>query len=49
MISRVKITGSINDTVEVEHDEDATDAEIIEQARDEWSYVEFEDLEGELL
>lgn len=45
---QVRITGTINDVVEVEVDADATDEEVIEQARNEWQYVEFEDLEGRI-
>jgi hypothetical protein len=46
--TKVRITGTINDVVEVEHDEEATEEQIIEMARDDWQYVEYEDLEGRI-
>lgn len=48
METKVRIKGHINDVVEVEHEEGATDEEICRKALDEWRYVEYEDLSAEV-
>lgn len=43
---KVRVTGTINDEVEVDVEDDATHEEIKEAALDAWSYVEYQDLEA---
>jgi hypothetical protein len=45
---KVRITGTINDVVEVEVDDDTTDEDAVKQALEAWRYVEYEDLTGEV-
>jgi hypothetical protein len=49
MITRqVRITGTIEDVVDVEVEEDATDEEVVAKAENEWRYVEYQDMKGEI-
>lgn len=49
MVTRkVRIRGTINDEVEVEVEEGATDEEVEEAALLAWRYVEYEDLSAEV-
>lgn len=47
-IWKVRVTGTINDLVEVEAPADADPVAVEEQARMEWRYVEFEALAAEV-
>lgn len=48
MISQVRVTARIEDVLDVEHDEDATEDEIREYALQDWQFVEAMDFEAEL-
>lgn len=45
---QVRIKGTINDVVEVEVGEEASEEEIKEAALEGWRYVEYEDLTAEV-
>ena len=47
-VTTVRVEGTISDEVEVEHEEGASEEEILEKARMEWRYVEFQDLSARM-
>jgi len=49
MRAMVRIKAEIDDTVEVDVDDDASDDEIIKAAHDDWSFVEASSWSEEIL
>ena len=47
--SKVRIQARIDDEVEVEHDEGASDEEIIDLASQDWSFVEGKEFTSEIV
>ena len=47
-VTTVRVEGTFSDDVDVEHEEGASEEEILEKARMAWRYTEFVDMSAKL-